>query len=149
MKDITGEVLCVSQFTLFANLNKGAKVIIPDHVCLVGQGGKLTPLQPDFHSSAAPDIARPLYTTFVETIKAAYTPERVKDGIFGAQMEVNLVNDGPVTFLFDTAASGSVSLQKEREDKKKKWEEKKARGRNVLDSENAEGKSFARDDFEQ
>lgn len=54
-------------------------------------------------------------------------------------MEVELANDGPVTFLFDTAASGSVNLQKEKEDKKKKWEEKKARGRNVLENENVEG----------
>lgn len=113
----------------------------------MGQDRKLTSPQPDFHGSATPDAARPLYTKFVETMKETYTPERVKNGIFGATMEVELVNDGPVTFLFDTAASGSVSLQKEREDKKKKWEEKKAR--NVLESENAVGKSFERNDFEQ
>src|SRR5690606_29813028 len=103
--DINGEILLVSQFTLYANIKKGTK--------------------PDFHGSAAPDIARPFYDKFVELVKSSYAPERVKDGAFGAMMQVALVNDGPVTFEFDTAKSGNVAEQKGKDDKKKQWEEKK------------------------
>lgn len=49
----------------------------------------------------------------------------MKDGAFGAMMQVALVNDGPVTFEFDTAKSRNVAEQKGKDDKKKQWEEKK------------------------
>ncbi|KAI5808057.1 D-tyrosyl-tRNA deacylase [Peziza echinospora] len=88
--DISGEVLIVSQFTLYANIGKGSK--------------------PDFHGSASPDIALPYYTKFVELVKEAYKAESVKDGIFGAMMNVQLINDGPVTFDFDTAKSGAKQV---------------------------------------
>lgn len=129
MKDISGEILCVSQFTLFANVNKGSKVGKQNTSSfgLVMDGLPLT--QPDFHGSAPPDIARPLYSQFVETMRQAYEPGRVKDGVFGAMMQVGSVNDGPVTFDFDTAKSGNVTAQKQKDDKKKKWKEKKAAGK--------------------
>jgi D-Tyr-tRNAtyr deacylase len=47
--------------------------------------------------------ARDAYSALVDAVKAAYVPERVKDGVFGAMMKVKLENDGPVTFILDTA----------------------------------------------
>ncbi|KEF62936.1 D-tyrosyl-tRNA(Tyr) deacylase [Exophiala aquamarina CBS 119918] len=76
VQDIDGEVLCVSQFTLFASTKKGNK--------------------PDFHGAAKPEIAKELYEHFLSSIRAQYLQERVKDGIFQAMMQVALVNDGPV-----------------------------------------------------
>ncbi|KAJ3495677.1 hypothetical protein NLG97_g3222 [Lecanicillium saksenae] len=75
--DISGEVLCVSQFTLLAKTTKGTK--------------------PDFHGALNPEDARRLYLHFVDKVKAGYQADRVKDGKFQAMMEVALVNDGPVT----------------------------------------------------
>jgi len=82
IKDIEGEILCVSQFTLHASLKKGNK--------------------PDFHQSASGDKARSLYQAFYRRIGSLYDPERVKDGVFAAMMDVSLVNDGPVTIQIDT-----------------------------------------------
>ena len=97
--------------------------------------------QPDFHGSAPPDIARPLYSQFVETMRQTYEPGWVKDGVFGAMMQVGLVNDGPVTFDFDTAKSGNVTTQKQKDDKKKKWEEKKAAGKKAEGSQKGGGET--------
>lgn len=66
----------VSQFTLYGNLKKGNK--------------------PDFHEAADVETARKLYDYFFEKLSAAYKPERVKNGVFRAMMEVELKNDGPV-----------------------------------------------------
>lgn len=82
VQDIQGEVLCVSQFTLYASTRKGNK--------------------PDFHGAAKPEVAKELYEHFLSTIKQSYYPERVKDGVFQAMMQVALVNDGPVTLQMDT-----------------------------------------------
>ena len=58
--------------------------------------------------------AREFYAQFVERVRKAYVPERVKDGVFGAMMSVKLENDGPVTYILDSAdffgnGQGSVS----------------------------------------
>jgi D-tyrosyl-tRNA(Tyr) deacylase len=80
--DIQGEVLCVSQFTLLASMEKGNK--------------------PSFHQSANGDNARTLYQAFFNKVRALYGTEKVKDGLFAAMMDVALVNDGPVTIQIDT-----------------------------------------------
>ncbi|KAB2571100.1 D-tyrosyl-tRNA(Tyr) deacylase [Lasiodiplodia hormozganensis] len=76
VKDVGGEVLCVSQFTLLASTKKGKK--------------------PSFHRSAPEQLARDLYSSFFKKTKELYQEDRVKDGIFQAMMDVALVNDGPV-----------------------------------------------------
>ena len=83
VQDIQGEVLCVSQFTLFASTRKGTK--------------------PDFHGAAKPEVARELYDHFVTYVGKLYSAEKVKNGVFQAMMEVALVNDGPVTLQMDSA----------------------------------------------
>ncbi|GAM85806.1 hypothetical protein ANO11243_038140 [Dothideomycetidae sp. 11243] len=75
VQEIDGEILCVSQFTLLATTKKSS---------------------PDFRKAAPPIPAKELYDRFFATIQAQYTPERVKDGVFQAMMDVSLINDGPV-----------------------------------------------------
>ncbi|KAF1917632.1 D-tyrosyl-tRNA deacylase-like protein [Ampelomyces quisqualis] len=82
VQEIGGEVLCVSQFTLFASVKKGNK--------------------PDFHQSASGEKAKTLYQTFYSKVGELYEPQKVKDGVFAAMMDVALVNDGPVTIQIDT-----------------------------------------------
>lgn len=79
--DVDGEVLCISQFTLCADVKKGNR--------------------PSFISSAAPDIANNLYEYFCECLKKEGI-KKVEKGIFGADMKVSLINDGPVTIILDT-----------------------------------------------
>ncbi|PKX98114.1 D-aminoacyl-tRNA deacylase [Aspergillus novofumigatus IBT 16806] len=76
VQDIEGEVLCVSQFTLYGQLKKGSK--------------------PDFHDAADAETARKLYDYFFRRLGEAYKPDRVKNGVFQAMMDVELKNDGPV-----------------------------------------------------
>lgn len=76
VREIEGEILCVSQFTLLASLKKGNK--------------------PDFHQSANGLKAKTLYQAFYKRMGELYAPEKVKDGVFAAMMDVALVNDGPV-----------------------------------------------------
>ena len=80
LKDSNEEVLIVSQFTLAAITNKGTK--------------------PSFHKAAKPDEAKLLYDKFLIEFKSLFP--KVKEGKFGAFMEINLVNKGPVTFNFKT-----------------------------------------------
>tara|TARA_B100000927_G_scaffold119587_1_gene96620 strand:- start:1445 stop:1882 length:438 start_codon:yes stop_codon:yes gene_type:complete len=80
LKDSDEEVLIVSQFTLAAITNKGSK--------------------PSFHKAAKPDEAKLLYDEFVSEFRNSYT--KVKEGKFGAFMEIALTNKGPVTFNFKT-----------------------------------------------
>lgn len=78
--DVSGEVLVVSQFTLYGDASKGNR--------------------PSFISSASPEIAEPLIDSYVEALRAEGLG--VATGRFRAHMEVDLVNDGPVTILIDT-----------------------------------------------
>ncbi|KAK1068839.1 D-tyrosyl-tRNA(Tyr) deacylase [Friedmanniomyces endolithicus] len=76
VQEINGEVLCVSQFTLLASTKKGNK--------------------PDFHKSASAAKGKELYDHFLARVRSQYRHDRVKDGVFQAMMDVELVNDGPV-----------------------------------------------------
>lgn len=77
--DVKGEMLVVSQFTLCGDCKKGTR--------------------PSFDKSASPDIAKALYEYFIKLIKSSGVP--CKTGVFGADMQVSLVNDGPVTFMVE------------------------------------------------
>lgn len=81
VQDISGEMIVVSQFTLFASTKKGNR--------------------PSFIRSAKPDIAIPLYEKFVEILQQE-SSSPVQTGEFGADMKVSLLNDGPVTILIDS-----------------------------------------------
>jgi len=81
LEDIRGDLMIVSQFTLFASTKKGNR--------------------PSFNPAAPPDIAIPLYEQFLE--KASLRLQRpVVSGEFGAHMEISLINDGPITIQMDS-----------------------------------------------
>ena len=82
--DVGGAVLAVSQFTLAADLSRGRR--------------------PGFERALRGAEAEPLYERFVAALRAAGPP--VETGVFGASMEVELVNDGPATFLLEIRAAG-------------------------------------------
>ncbi|KAF5331039.1 hypothetical protein D9619_005268 [Psilocybe cf. subviscida] len=116
VKDIDGDILCVSQFTLLANTSKGNK--------------------PDFHRAMATEPSRALYGTFLEALGKAYKPEKIRgilfdhgpsrdtnldcslDGKFGAMMSVTLTNEGPVTFTLDSRKYEYVSVPEGAREKK-------------------------------
>ncbi|KAH0792032.1 D-tyrosyl-tRNA(Tyr) deacylase [Histomonas meleagridis] len=82
IRDINGEILLVSQFTLHARLGSGRR--------------------PDFSHSMGGEKARAEFQKFVDKVKEAYAPEKVQTGEFGAMMKVHIVNDGPITYTFDS-----------------------------------------------
>lgn len=82
VKDVDGEVLIISQFTLYGDAQKGNR--------------------PSFIEAAKPEIAIPLYEKFIERMKANLGQSKVKSGIFGAMMLVKIFNDGPVTIIIDS-----------------------------------------------
>ena len=79
--DTGGAALVVSQFTLIADTRKGNR--------------------PSFSGAARPELAKPLYETFCRELEALGVP--VETGVFGTRMELELLNDGPVTFILSSA----------------------------------------------
>jgi len=80
LEDVGGSLLIVSQFTLYGNCKKGRR--------------------PDFLAAARPETAIPLYETFVQLCRDKGFP--VETGVFGANMQVDSLNDGPLTLVVDT-----------------------------------------------
>ena len=80
LNDVHGAILSISQFTLYADCRKGRR--------------------PSFIDAAKPEVAIPLYNYFNQ--KIAYSGIHVETGIFGADMKVSLLNDGPVTIILDS-----------------------------------------------
>lgn len=80
LAEVGGELLVVSQFTLYGVARRGRR--------------------PSFIEAARPEIAEPLYERFIEFLREL-APGRVETGEFGAMMEVDLVNDGPVTLILE------------------------------------------------
>jgi len=81
LADVDGDILLISQFTLFAQTKKGNR--------------------PGFTRAARPDKAIPMYEQMIKALEAL-TGKKVATGIFGADMKISLLNDGPVTIIMDT-----------------------------------------------
>ncbi|MCB0844655.1 MAG: D-tyrosyl-tRNA(Tyr) deacylase [Bacteroidetes bacterium] len=81
VQDVGGDILVISQFTLYANAKKGNR--------------------PSYIRSAPPDISIPLYEKFLEQLRVSFSG-KVATGEFGASMQVSLLNNGPVTIILDS-----------------------------------------------
>lgn len=79
IKDIDGEMLIISQFTLYGDARKGNR--------------------PSFSKAAQPELAESLYNEFIDRVKLNLRDDKVQTGIFAAMMDVMIMNDGPVTIL--------------------------------------------------
>ncbi len=82
LEDVAGGILAISQFTLYADIRKGRR--------------------PSFTRALAPEKAIVLYDQFLDAVRARYSGGPVETGEFGAMMQVDLINDGPVTILLDS-----------------------------------------------
>jgi D-tyrosyl-tRNA(Tyr) deacylase len=82
VKDINGEAMVISQFTLYGNTMKGNR--------------------PSFIEAAKPDEAIPLYEKFIDRMRENLGDNKIKSGIFGAMMDVTLTNSGPVTIIVNS-----------------------------------------------
>jgi D-tyrosyl-tRNA(Tyr) deacylase len=81
LEDVNGDILVVSQFTLHASTRKGNR--------------------PSFIKAAKPDHAIPIYESFINYLREK-TGKKISSGVFGADMQVELINDGPVTIILDS-----------------------------------------------
>ena len=84
------EILCVSQFTLYGTLSSKKHT-------------------PDYRDSMKSEAARSMYSDFLELLRQDYAKEKIQDGVFGAMMDVELVNDGPVTLVIDSRTKDETS----------------------------------------
>lgn len=82
VKDVSGEILIISQFTIYGETSKGNR--------------------PSFIEAARPEEAVPLYNKFISRVKMNLGEEKVKAGIFGAMMDIELINYGPVTVIVES-----------------------------------------------
>ena len=82
--DVDGQILAISQFTLYGDCRKGRR--------------------PYFGDAAEPELAEPLYETFVQRLRITHTLD-VACGVFGAHMDLEIHNDGPVTLFVDSAVN--------------------------------------------
>jgi D-tyrosyl-tRNA(Tyr) deacylase len=81
LKDVNGELLVISQFTLYADTQKGNR--------------------PSYTAAAQPIVAKEIYNSFLSKLEMEFG-KKVEAGIFGADMKVELLNDGPVTIIIDS-----------------------------------------------
>ncbi|XP_034256095.1 D-aminoacyl-tRNA deacylase [Thrips palmi] len=99
--DMQYEILCVSQFTLYYYL-KGNK--------------------PDFHAAMPGAQSQEFYNSFLDTLKKLYDPSKIKDGQFGAMMQVHIQNDGPVTLDIESPTLRQLLDEQAQKDKPTKTE---------------------------
>ncbi|KAJ5594233.1 D-aminoacyl-tRNA deacylase [Penicillium hispanicum] len=125
VQDIGGEVLCVSQFTLYGKMKKGNK--------------------PDFHDAADAQTARKIYDHFYTKMRDSYVPDRVKNGVFQAMMDVELKNDGPVGVDY-RSEDAAVTIEINTNLPKKEPKEPKNEG--DKDKESGDGSEPTRQTFE-
>ncbi len=85
VRDVEGEVLVVSQFTLYGDTRRGNR--------------------PSYSDAAPPEIAEPLYEKYISEMKRLVGNQKVQSGMFRAMMDVELVNDGPVTVMIESKDS--------------------------------------------
>ena len=90
LRDIEGEALIISQFTLYGDAAKGRR--------------------PSFTQAAKPDTAVPLYEEFIRLFRASGI--KTEAGIFGADMTVNIINDGPVTLMLESPHNAQKTIEK-------------------------------------
>lgn len=82
IRDKGYSILAISQFTLYASTKKGNR--------------------PSYLRASKPNISKPMYHQFLESLQEAIQPAKVKSGVFGADMKIALINDGPVTIIIDS-----------------------------------------------
>ncbi|NP_001253587.1 D-aminoacyl-tRNA deacylase 1 [Macaca nemestrina] len=117
------EILCVSQFTLQCVL-KGNK--------------------PDFHLAMPTDQAEGFYNSFLEQLRKTYRPELIKDGKFGAYMQVHIQNDGPVTIELESPAPGTATSDPKQLSKLEKQQQRKEKTRAKGPSESSKERNTPR-----
>lgn len=117
------EVLCVSQFTLQCVL-KGNK--------------------PDFHLAMPTEQAESFYNSFLEQLRKSYRPELIRDGKFGAYMQVHIQNDGPVTIELESPAPGAASSDPKQLSKLEKQQQRKEKTRAKGPSESSKERNTPR-----